>query len=386
MKYLLFDISLAGHHSEFIDHLIKFLAEDVDSSDEYHFILHTEFKMQFPEIVKVTDGKSKFDIHYVSEKEWIDARKGNLIRQSFAHLKLLNSYANKYKVDRVILLHINIFQLALGFLRTRYEISGILFSQFTRQDIKDNLLEKLRYCRRYVQTYLLTRNNKITCIYILNDKESCAKLNRVFGSGIFRFLPDPVAELSVSKYVDIRHSYSIPKENIVFLHFGSLSERKGTIDILQSLIDLKHNNLNAITILLVGKTDNEGTAIKILNFIEQIRLNKKDVQIVFDDKFVDIDLKNCLFHQCDVVLIPYKNVEASSGILGHAIAAKKPVVGPSKGLLGDLIEKHGLGITYTGNFDAAILFKVKDWTQYRISSAGLNNDPFEFAKIVLGKP
>ena len=43
-------------------------------------------------------------------------------------------------------------------------------------------------------------------------------------------------------------------------------------------------------------------------------------------------------------------MESSSGILGHAIAANKPIIGPAHGLLGALIEQYNLGITYKGEF------------------------------------
>ncbi len=43
------------------------------------------------------------------------------------------------------------------------------------------------------------------------------------------------------------------------------------------------------------------------------------------------------FEQTDYFLIPYKNVESSSGILGHAIAAGKPVIATDKGLIGDFV-------------------------------------------------
>jgi hypothetical protein len=51
-----------------------------------------------------------------------------------------------------------------------------------------------------------------------------------------------------------------------------------------------------------------------------------------------------LFNQCDAVLIPYKNAEASSGVLGHAIHSGKKVIGPSNGLIGKLIKNNDLGV------------------------------------------
>lgn len=49
----------------------------------------------------------------------------------------------------------------------------------------------------------------------------------------------------------------------------------------------------------------------------------------------------------DYVLVPYKNVEQSSGIIGYAAQYNKPVIGPSEGLLGELIREYRLGYTIT---------------------------------------
>ena len=49
------------------------------------------------------------------------------------------------------------------------------------------------------------------------------------------------------------------------------------------------------------------------------------------------------FNQCDAVLIPYKNTESSSGIIGHAASSQKPVITINKGLLGDIVKQYKLG-------------------------------------------
>ncbi|MCL1943339.1 MAG: hypothetical protein FWF54_07325 [Candidatus Azobacteroides sp.] len=52
-----------------------------------------------------------------------------------------------------------------------------------------------------------------------------------------------------------------------------------------------------------------------------------------------------LFDQSFCVLLTYKMLEASSGIFGHAVTAKKIIIGSSYGLLGELINDYELGIT-----------------------------------------
>ena len=42
--------------------------------------------------------------------------------------------------------------------------------------------------------------------------------------------------------------------------------------------------------------------------------------------------------------MPYKITKLSSGVLGYAAVFKKPVIGPSDGLIGNLIKRNGLGM------------------------------------------
>ena len=71
---------------------------------------------------------------------------------------------------------------------------------------------------------------------------------------------------------------------------------------------------------------------------------KTFVDIFWDDQFVGNALMKSLFNQCFAVLMPYKNAEASSGILGHAVAANKKVIITGKGLLKELIKENELGV------------------------------------------
>ena len=51
-----------------------------------------------------------------------------------------------------------------------------------------------------------------------------------------------------------------------------------------------------------------------------------------------------IFNQCEAVLIPYKNTEFSSGILGHAAASNKIVIATKGGLIEKLVNQFNLGV------------------------------------------
>jgi len=380
MIYLFFDLYLTGHHSEYIEHLIKYLIKREQDENRFYFVLNPHFNQQFKAISDLTNAREDVNIVCVKELEWESVMRGSLLRKSFAQFHLMDEYAKKLDANNIMLLHMNIFQAALCLKRTSYLIRGILFSQFTRQHIDGKLSDRLRYIRRYLQTLLLTKNKSLTEVFLLNDKESCIYLNKEFKTNIFNHLPDPVPELTVDEYVDIRNEYSIPLENKIFFHFGVLSERKGTIDILRSLFSIPSDLQTGLTLILAGKVDNPETVMNLQAIFDDLKRVGNKVQIIFKNGFVSNNIKNNLFHQCDFVLIPYKNVEASSGVFGHALAANKAVVGYSKGLLGHMIKNYHLGIIID-KIDLVALSTIKfDNRQNKSQESNVN----EFARRVIG--
>ena len=125
--------------------------------------------------------------------------------------------------------------------------------------------------------------------------------------------------------------------------FGTLSERKAVLETLESTLYVPIGIQQNITILMAGKTKDQNLVHKINGFISKYE-NLTKVQIIWDNGFIENDKMASLFKQTDFVLMPYKNPEASSGVLGHAMKANKPVIGPSKGLLGGIIVDYKMGV------------------------------------------
>lgn len=72
-------------------------------------------------------------------------------------------------------------------------------------------------------------------------------------------------------------------------------------------------------------------------------LKSRGVHIYVKDEFVSFKYLNSLCASCDCMLTPYRNTSQSSGAIGYAAQYGKPVVEPSKGLLGYLIKRYRLG-------------------------------------------
>lgn len=342
MKILFFDIQITGHHSEYIGHIIDYLVSNGCGTDTYFFVVHPEFEDKFPLICKKTVALSNFHWILCTYEEFYNCGNVSAFKNSFTSLRLVNKYAKKLQADHVCLLLFNIFQLGLIFCRTSYTVSGILFLQFYRME-KKQLKDKIKYYRKYLTTKLLTFNPKIKRVFILNDDKTVCYLNKEFKTSIFEMLPDPIPVLTPLPYFDIYEHYNIERHRKIFLHIGALGNRKGTFEVVESAQEIPIEKQHETAILLVGKIDEPEREQYLLESIEKSQQNSQ-VTLLWDNQFVSSEMMKSLFEQCYVILIPYKNAEASSGILGHAAAANKLVIATKSGLLEEIVNDNQLGI------------------------------------------
>ena len=340
MNKLLFDTSVTGHHSEYISHLIDYIAAR-DSKTNYFFVVNPNFKSIFPQIIKKSSNSKNINWIEINEKEYAKIQNYNMIKKSFYNFKIMNMYSKSLDIDSVTLLYFNIFQLAIIFFRPKYSLEGILFLQFSRMNRK-KIKDKIKYYRKYLITKLYIINPSIKKIFLLNDEKSVKYLNKTFNTKKFEMLPDPIPNLKSIPNFNIFQHFNINVKSKIFLHIGSLGDRKGTFEILESAYEIPKNIQEDLVFLFVGKISPEKERERFEAKIKEIK-TKTDVKIIFDNNFISNELMKSLFDQCFGVLIPYKNTEASSGILGHAANSNKKVISTGKGLIKQLVVDNDLG-------------------------------------------
>lgn len=155
-------------------------------------------------------------------------------------------------------------------------------------------------------------------------------------------MPDPIPELKPMPGFSLRNTYNINLNKKILLHFGSLTERKGTLEILDAVDFLNNETITRIAVLLIGNTDSKMEK-DILSRKSSILSKYPTAKIIFINKFVSEEMMKSCFDQSDFILMPYKNIESSSGILGHAIAAGKPVIAVGRGLIAEIVKKYNTG-------------------------------------------
>jgi hypothetical protein len=175
---------------------------------------------------------------------------------------------------------------------------------------------------------------------MLNDLKAPQILNSRFGTSCFKYLPDPIVPIKDVIDIDVRKEYGIPYDSTLLLHPGGMWRYKATVEILKALSLLDESVRTKIAVIFAGRVTSEIES----EFRELIESIGNSIKIVVIEGFISFEKLGALFRAADWILIPYKIKSQSSGILGHAVNFKKPVISVSNSLIGNIVEKYKLGI------------------------------------------
>lgn len=345
---IIYDTSVYGHHLEYLHHIYEINSKN---DRKIVFVIPEEFKRIANRDEWTPQGNTIFD--FIPNNEAERANKGNFISSSYRKVTLLRKYIRQYKATKVFaIMLMPLMPFCSFFLPSYTKISGIIYSIYLYNWNKESFATKVLDVIKYL---LLSKSRSISKLFILNDMSAAAYLNKLFSTNKFEYIPDPVMAQDNYSPQNIRPKLGIRNDQKMFLHFGGLNNRKGTMDIVKAIDRILPNDIEKYAFVFAGKVAGE---IKDEFYSEYDKI-KKDTKIVVFDKFCSNQLIADMCYSCDVIIIPYKNTSMSSGVLGHAALYCKPVVGPSSGLLGKLIRKNRLGITIDDINDEKI-YKIFD--------------------------
>lgn len=330
---LVFDEVLSGHHLEYIHHLY------LGAKEFQNIRLIFAVPKTFSEMKEKLSWEEQSNVlfHFIEEKE-LNEIEGNTFMLSYKKCALADEIAKIYSADEIFFISLmNCLPSVIFRCRNKIKISGIVYLIYLYRWNNSNWILKLedivkycifKYCKRFKS------------IYLLNDDISPRYLNKKFDTNIFLSLIDPVMPFISPPDTTWRNKLGISPEKKIFLHTGSLSERKGTLNILKALLLLPDELLSKYTIVFAGKV-----GIDIFDsFYEMCKQLQSKVELFVYDEFCDFESIISMCACADFILIPYQNVESSSGIIGYASSTCTPVVAPKNGLLGKLVRKYKLGI------------------------------------------
>ena len=184
-----------------------------------------------------------------------------------------------------------------------------------------------------------------------------------------------------------RQILGIEKGHYVILVYGYLRENKALNELFSAINSIDHKN--KITMLLVGKRDNE-TRDFINNRIKT-NTNLKNI-IINIDKYADDFFEKIVFKASDLTWTGYKKTfNGSSGVFFLSSLNKRPVITSNHGVIGWYSKKFKIGVsTDLDNKNQLVkilneLIKNKNKTQYNFDHVNLKHSFSQFGYNIAKK-
>ncbi len=208
-------------------------------------------------------------------------------------------------------------------------LDPLCFKTFQIKGFVKRLKEELR--KQFIIRSSLAKNFKILTVDIFAYK-NLKKYFPLSGWIVDTFLPEPPLGFKKSK-----------KYEFDFLLYGSLSRRKGIHTLINALYHLRSLN-KKVTVKILGNIGNG-----VLSPTE----NRRFLELI-DEGFIDhtnkwVEYKEIVknISYCNVILLPYEDFYASSGILSSACSFGKRILASDIGTVGALIKKYDIGYTFS---------------------------------------
>lgn len=325
--------SLSGHLLEYSGHLYSYAKSHPEK--EFVFAFPVSGKKRLEELGIA--GAPNVSIYFIDEKtaDWILNTK-NLLLKSYRYSKDLGRLVKLFAPDEIILINlVSYLPFIVFFVGGKTKIRGIIYNIYLYSWKNSGLRFKFLNALMYT---ILARFKCFDRLFVLNDEVSARLLNRLYSTRKFAGLPDPFNADVVAAGED--SSCDLSKYKRVFLHFGGLDYRKGTVDILDSIGFVPADLAKDFCFVFLGRVYD---GMKEEFYRKAGEAAKKTNVLVFD-KTSPLETVFHFFKNSDCVLIPYKNVNQSSGVLGYGAYFNKPVISGGRGLLGRLVKKNRLGL------------------------------------------
>lgn len=355
---LIFDDIISGHHLEYIHHIHEYIATQMP---EMRAIFVVPF--DFLENKERLDWSScdNIEYRYLSAEDIDKCSTSSAMKKALLRTKLLRKYAKRERADTIVLITLMAFMPFVSILMPRrVKVRGIIYNIYLYDWKKYSIFRKIQDWLKYV---LLTRSKVIDKIFILNDNSACCYLNKLYNTTKCTYIPDPI-NIETKEPRNIRKDLGISQDSKMYIHFGGLTARKGTMDIVETIIKMSEDEAKNKSFVFAGKVYNDIRE----RFYSRIEIARSKTSVLVFDEFCSYEFLNNLCYSCDVILAPYKNTSFSSGIVGYGAVFRKPVVGTKGGLLGKLIERNKLGVV-SASLDANTLaYASEDLIAAKVSS------------------
>lgn len=333
---LIFTATVSGHNMEYLHHIYD--AAIHNTNQRYIFVVPEEFEQVKHNFVWEFAKHISFD--YFTKEESASWQNKGMLASSYYLCKLVRNRIKKHKADKLFVVtlmsHLPFAPFMYGW---RVKMSGIIYKIYLHEWHRSSFLSKVMDVLKYMLMRIFPLFDRV---YILNDATSATRLNRLYRTTKFSYLPDPYVPLTVSESaLNLREELGVKANQKLFIHFGALAERKGTIQIIDSLQFLSKEECERYVFVFAGRVFPD---IKEA-FYAGVAKYQSSVCIHVKDEFCSFEYLAALCDACDAILMPYLETAQSSGVIGYAAQFGKPVIAPDEGLVGQLVQNYQLGIT-----------------------------------------
>lgn len=367
MRVLVFEPSLSGHHLEYLHHIYEGAAERTDC--EFVFAVPCQEWSNMKDKCIWPEAKN-ISFMMLDDSDCQGLGRGSMLAQSWRQARYIRKIALQSNVDRIFLISLaGAIPFLPLILPSRIKLSGIIYKIYLRESKRwiSRAIDIIRYS-------VMAHNNSVDNVFILNDPRSTQILNKTYHTKKFKTIPDPISKVDKTKLRDLRSELGINSKSAVFLHFGAMEERKGTLEILRALCIMNQSTLAEKTFIFAGCV---GFGIKkdFYNLVERAR--NEGVNIIVIDEFCSFDYLHSLCKTADCILIPYLFTSLSSGALGYGAIHDTPVIGPKDGLIGELIENNSLGLTIEKVDPVHIAEALNNFVRFKTKSQYVKQNSIE---------
>ena len=139
---------------------------------------------------------------------------------------------------------------------------------------------------------------------------------------------------------DAREKLNLPPDCQIMLFFGGIRPNKGIDVLLKALEIVKARNQRILLVIaggLLGRFSFE-------QYSDMIKKSDLSDNVQTFIHFIPEEEVDYFFAASDLVVLPYLNFEAQSGVLLRAYAHKKPVVVSDVGAMGELVTSDNIGL------------------------------------------
>jgi glycosyltransferase involved in cell wall biosynthesis len=230
-----------------------------------------------------------------------------------------------------------------------YRSMGVISPQPAFAMIKKALFFRV-LSNRYLRQLLTI--DELIVDYLANKQRGLDKVT---------FFPEPAELGDLPAKSKAKRQFGVEPERKVILLYGSVTARKGVVELLRALADPSFPP--EVDVLLAGKV----SALDIQEMLAKpwVRSLCDQGRLKVIDRFIETAEEPALFSAADIVWLGYRRHYSTSGVLVQATSAGCPVLACEEGILGWQTQFHNLGRTAnprnTAEVSAAIYSLLNDW-------------------------